>query len=160
MSVDVESLYVRYGPMVHRRCRALLKNEDWAADAVQEVFVALLRSQGRLQDKGLSSLLYTMATNQCLNQIRAEKSRPHLGGELLDEIATLDDSGDRSTAQDTLEHFFRPHPVSSRAMAVLYWVDGLTLEETARTVGLSVSGVRKRLTRLKEQGRLLKEAFL
>jgi RNA polymerase sigma-70 factor (ECF subfamily) len=30
-------------------------------------------------------------------------------------------------------------------MAVLHFVDGMTLEETADAVGLSVSGVRKRL---------------
>jgi RNA polymerase sigma-70 factor, ECF subfamily len=33
-------------------------------------------------------------------------------------------------------------------MAVLHFVDGLTFEETARQVGLSVSGVRKRLRQL------------
>jgi RNA polymerase sigma-70 factor (ECF subfamily) len=33
-------------------------------------------------------------------------------------------------------------------MAVLHYVDGMTLEETAETVGLSVSGVRKRLRSL------------
>ena len=34
-------------------------------------------------------------------------------------------------------------------MAVLHYVDGLTLEEVAIETGLSVSGVRKRLRRLK-----------
>ncbi|MEI8095928.1 MAG: sigma factor [Spirochaetales bacterium] len=53
---DVETLYRRYGPMVHRRCRALLGDER-ASDASQEVFVRLLRTQKRLEDRGLSSLL-------------------------------------------------------------------------------------------------------
>jgi RNA polymerase sigma-70 factor (ECF subfamily) len=43
-------------------------------------------------------------------------------------------------------------------MAVLHYVDRLTLEETAVEVGLSVSGVRKRLRRLREKGLDLKEA--
>jgi RNA polymerase sigma-70 factor (ECF subfamily) len=34
-------------------------------------------------------------------------------------------------------------------MAMLHYVDGLTLEETAARSGLSVSGVRKRLAGLK-----------
>jgi RNA polymerase sigma-70 factor (ECF subfamily) len=34
-------------------------------------------------------------------------------------------------------------------MAVLYYVDGLTLEEVAEEVGMSVSGVRKRLRGLR-----------
>ena len=36
-------------------------------------------------------------------------------------------------------------------MAVLHYVDGMTLEETAEAVGLSVSGVRKRLRSLKSK---------
>jgi RNA polymerase sigma-70 factor (ECF subfamily) len=34
-------------------------------------------------------------------------------------------------------------------MAVMHYVDGMTYEEVAREVGLSVSGVRKRLRTLK-----------
>jgi RNA polymerase sigma-70 factor (ECF subfamily) len=34
-------------------------------------------------------------------------------------------------------------------MAVLHYVDGLTLEQAASETGLSVSGVRKRLRRLR-----------
>ena len=43
-------------------------------------------------------------------------------------------------------------------MAVLHYVDRLTLEETATAVGMSVSGVRKRLRRLQEKSTLMKEA--
>jgi RNA polymerase sigma-70 factor, ECF subfamily len=35
-------------------------------------------------------------------------------------------------------------------MAVLHYVDGLSLEQVADEVGLSVSGVRKRLRKLRE----------
>ena len=76
MAIDVEATYRRYGPMVHRRCRALLKDEEAATDAMQDTFVRLLRYQDRLDDKGLSSLLYRMATNVCLNRIRSTARRP------------------------------------------------------------------------------------
>jgi hypothetical protein len=32
VAIDVENLYTRYGPMVLRRCRAMLRHEDEAAD--------------------------------------------------------------------------------------------------------------------------------
>ena len=67
----------------------------------------------------------------------------------------LDDPEARVGAASTLARLFGPEPESSRTMAVLHLVDGLTLEETAAAVGLSVSGVRKRLrtlrARLEEQ---------
>ena len=43
----------------------------------------------------------------------------------------------------------RPGWVPTGVIAVLHHVDGMTLEEVAAEVGLSVSGVRKRLRTLK-----------
>ena len=43
MAVDVEELYRRYGPMVVRRCREMLKDEEKAMEAAQDVFVQVLR---------------------------------------------------------------------------------------------------------------------
>ena len=41
MAIDVDAHYRTYGPMVLRRCRRLLSNEDEAVDAMQETFVHL-----------------------------------------------------------------------------------------------------------------------
>ena len=48
-----------------------------------------------------------------------------------------------------LDWLFGRHPESSRTIAVLHYVDGLTLEEVARETKMSVSGVRKRLRKLR-----------
>jgi RNA polymerase sigma-70 factor, ECF subfamily len=48
-------------------------------------------------------------------------------------------------------------PTSTRVMAVLHYLDGLTLEEVSAEVGLSVSGVRKRLRGLQERRQLERE---
>ena len=68
--LDVGALSRRYGPMVLRRCRQLLRNEDEALDACQDVFVRLIEGRRRLNAQYPSSLLYRMATNVCLNRIR------------------------------------------------------------------------------------------
>src|SRR5262245_59547736 len=68
--VDVEALYERYGPMVLRRCRFLLRDEDQALDTTHDVFVQLLTHRERLTAAYPSSLLYRIATNLCLNRIR------------------------------------------------------------------------------------------
>ena len=44
-------------------------------------------------------------------------------------------------------------------MAVLHYVDGMTLQEVSTEVGLSVSGVRKRLRGLKERAKHLHKDF-
>ncbi|HEQ70853.1 MAG TPA: sigma-70 family RNA polymerase sigma factor, partial [Spirochaetia bacterium] len=43
MAIDVAALYQKYGPMVIRRCRQLLHDEEAALDAAQDTFVRALR---------------------------------------------------------------------------------------------------------------------
>lgn len=147
MALDVEAMYRLHGPMVLRRCRALLRDEHAAAEATQDVFLQLLRSRDSLHDRGPSSLLYTMATNICLNLLRAR--RPSGDRDLLERIAAAPDRIEEQTlAARILDRLFGRQPESSRVIATLHLVDGMTLEETAEEVGMSVSGVRKRLRAL------------
>jgi RNA polymerase sigma-70 factor (ECF subfamily) len=158
VSVDVEAYYESYGPMVLRRCRALLRNEEHARDAMQDVFVQVLRNKDRLEDKHPSSLLYRIATNVCLNRIRSQKRRPEdSGDDLLQRIANSDDPERRTRAKTVLGRVFKDQKESTRTIAVLHLLDGLTLEEVAAEVGMSVSGVRKRLRALRASVRELEQ---
>lgn len=150
MAIEVEAFYRRYGPMVLRRCRRLLGHEEDALDAMHDVFVQVLRHEARLTDQAPSSLLYRVATNVCLNRIRAAGRRPELpDGELLLRIAASGDAEARSSARQLLGRLFGRVPASSQTIAVLHLCDGLTLEQVAAEVGMSVSGVRKRLRGLR-----------
>jgi RNA polymerase sigma-70 factor (ECF subfamily) len=153
MAVNIESLYRTHGPMVLRRCRALLRDENKAVDAMHDVFVELLRHNDRLDERAPGGLLLTMATNLCLNHIRTERRHPeNPDDELLTQIASIDDDSESvSLARRILDRVFAGQPPSTRMIAVLLYVDRLTLEEVAAEVGMSVSGVRKRLRTLKER---------
>lgn len=144
--IDVEGAYRKYGPMVLRRCRWLLQDEDEALDIMQEVFVRLLTHQNRLSAQYPSSLLFRIATNLSLNRLRDRRREPVLAGDdILHRIAVLEDRD----APLLLERLFGRHPESTRTMAVLHHVDGMTLEQVGRECGMSVSGVRKRLRGLR-----------
>jgi RNA polymerase sigma-70 factor (ECF subfamily) len=149
-SLDVESLSERYGPMVLRRCRYLLKDEDEAMDVCQDVFVKIIEQRGRLDARHPSSLLYVTATNLCLNRIR-DRGRHAVPTDdvQLQQIASAEELARQSEARLLLDQLFRRQPASSRTIAVLHYLDGLTLEQVASEVGLSVSGVRKRLRNLR-----------
>ena len=157
--MDVDELYCRYGPMVIRRCQGILRDEEEARDAAQDVFVQLLMKQNRLRDDGLSSLLYRMATNLCLNRIRdARRRQTTTDSELVEQIAGWDGTEGRTEARDMLARLFRRERESTRTMAFLHYVDGMTLEEVAGEVGMSVSGVRKRLRGLRASLKELEKA--
>jgi RNA polymerase sigma-70 factor (ECF subfamily) len=150
VAVDVEDLYRRYGPMVLRRCRQMLSDEQLALDAMQDTFVQILRRRDRLDDRGLSSLLYLTATNTCLNRLRSRRRKPQeSAGDLLERITSTTDETERVQARSILARLLGNEPPSTATIAVLHLYDGMTLEETANAVGLSVSGVRRRLRKLK-----------
>ena len=150
MSIDVEARYRQYGPMVLRRCRRLLGDEERAVEAMHDVFVQLLRRRETLADDAPSSLLYRMATNVCLNHIRSQKRRPETPqAALMMQIAVADDVEGRAARRELINRIFRREAPSTGSMAVMHLVDGMTLEEVAVAHDLSVSGVRKRLRTLK-----------
>lgn len=144
--------------MVLRRCRFLLGDEADALDALQDTFVQVLRHRERLDARGPSSLLYCIATNVCLNRLRTLRHRPRGGDELLAGIASAEDVESRAVAAGFLDRLFASERASTRTMAVLHYVDGMTLAEVARHARLSVSGVRKRLEGLRARARALEEA--
>ena len=148
--VDSNTYYCTYGPMVLRRCRKLLGDEQAARDAMHDVFVQVLSRADDLADQAPSSLLFRIATNVCLNRIRTRRRRPEDGDpELLVQIAERTDPAARSAARAALSALFRHEPDDTAVIAVLHLHDKMTLEEVAAEVGMSVSGVRKRLHKLR-----------
>jgi RNA polymerase sigma-70 factor (ECF subfamily) len=122
----------------------------------------ILRHPQLLDAEFPSSLLYKIATNNCLNRLRGRERRAESRDEeALHAIASHDDVETRSAAGRLLDRIFRRLPdaarESTRVMAVLHYVDGLTLEEVARETSLSVSGVRKRLRTLQAGALTLEE---
>lgn len=160
-SMDVENLYRRYGPMVIRRCSSILGDEESALDAAQDVFYQVWKKRSKLEDRGVSSLLYTMATNTCLNILRSRKRRGGIHSEFDETFHDSEklvyqnpntDFEERIHAAHFIESLFARYDEKTQLIAVYHYVDGFTLEETASMVEMSVSGIRKRLKKLQKAG--------
>jgi RNA polymerase sigma factor (sigma-70 family) len=146
LAIDIDHCYRRYGAMVYRRCHALVRDAQLAEDVMQDVFVKLCNHRERLEDQGLSSLLYRIATHESLNAIRSKKRRRDAPLEpLVEQLAVLGDDENRTGARQLLDRLFGGVQESTRVIALLHLHDGLTLEQVAAQTGMSVSGVRKRL---------------
>jgi RNA polymerase sigma-70 factor, ECF subfamily len=150
---DFDELYRKFGPMVLRRCRYILKDEEKALDAMQDTFVRIFERKDRLNGV-CSSLFYTVATSVCLNKIRSDRIRR--GPQIDDLLEVIADTASAAHEEITdasmlLDSIFTDTKEDTRTMAVLHYVDGLTLEETANEMNMSVSGVRKRLAGLRKK---------
>jgi RNA polymerase sigma-70 factor (ECF subfamily) len=151
-SDDFAKLYNRYAPMVLRRCQNLLHDDEQVADAMQDVFFRLLKHYDLNAVKYPSSLLYRIATNVCLNLIRSNRTFVSMENEaVLKEIYFCEDVERQSFISRMLERIFRDEAESTQTMAVLHFVDGLTLDETAREFNMSAAGVKKRLRQFRRR---------
>src|SRR4051812_46017384 len=110
---EITALYERYGKMVLRRCRQLLRDEAQAEDAAQNVFVLFMTHRERLTVEYPSSLLNRIATNHCLNQIRDDKRHDPGMSEWLREIAAIEDPGPMFEARSMLKRLFGLHEEST-----------------------------------------------
>ena len=146
MKIDIEDCYKKYAPMVFRRCLFLLKNEDEALDASHDVFVNLLRSRQRLHGRFLSSLMYTIATNICLNKLRRRKFiADNCDDNQIESSGSDDPEFDRVEDSMIMDAIFQDESESTRSICFMYHRDGMTLREIGDVIGMSISGVRKRL---------------
>ena len=74
-SDEVSNIYERYGALMRRRCRRILRDDALADDALQEAFVNLIRygAQFRAADAKLR-WLYRIVDRCCFGQL--DRRRP------------------------------------------------------------------------------------
>ncbi len=140
----LEELYRRHAAAVYGRCRYLLREEEAARDATQDVFVSALRSQGELAlASSPTAFLLRMATNQCLNVLRAGRAA------WREEVARFarerKERGIEPEARELVRALLAAAPEEAQEVAVLYFVDEMTQSEIAEAMGRSLPTVRKRL---------------
>jgi RNA polymerase sigma-70 factor (ECF subfamily) len=144
VSETIEMLYQRYGPLVHRRARAMLGDEQAAWDALQEVFVRALKGRDAFRHEASpTTWLYRITTNYCLNVLRDETRRR----DKLRQRATTRPMA--STVEPelrlTLARLMSELPPEACEMAVYSHVDRMSHDEIAAIMKVSPRTVGNRL---------------
>lgn len=148
---ELRVLYERYAPLVHARCRSILRSGDEAWDATQEVFMKLHKALPSIQNKEvIYSWLLSTSTNHCISELRKRRSVS-----FNDEIHSVS-GGDQVPHQEkelllkeVLDHFLAPWDRKVREVVMYAYFDGYKQEEIAGITGLGASTIRKYLTRFK-----------
>jgi RNA polymerase sigma-70 factor (TIGR02960 family) len=156
----------RHRRELHVHCYRMLGSFDEAEDLVQETFLRAWRSRATFDGgAGFRAWLYRIATNACLDAIRAKDRRVpsyHSYAEvpwlqpypdrLLDEMAPPDDEPDAVVvARETIELAFlaviQLLPPKQRAALILRDVLGWSAAETASLLETSVAAANSALQR-------------
>ncbi len=140
----LEELYRRHAAGIYGRCRYLLREEEAARDATQDVFVSALRARDELaRVSSPTAFLLRMATNQCLNVLRA--GRAAWREEVTRIARERKERGIEPEARELVRALLGAAPREAQEVAVRYFVDELTQLEIAQETGRSRPTVRKRL---------------
>ncbi len=147
---------------LHVHCYRMLASYEEAEDAVQEVFLRAWRARDKFDGTNVRAWLYKIATNTCVDLIRAKarapKAQPEISwltpypDRLLDQVAPTDDEPDVvAVARETVELAFltalQVLPARQRAALLAREVLGMTAQETADLLDISVPAANSALQR-------------
>jgi RNA polymerase sigma-70 factor (ECF subfamily) len=146
----IAGLYRTWGPAIYRRCLRLLRDQEAARDATQEVFRKALSSPEKLEDTDTAlPFIYRIATNHCLNERRNTGRRGETGLMDLDVASEQPEFPQRRLVQRVLSRF----DAKTQSIAVAVLVDGMEHEEVADALGISRKTVSRKLARFLEHAR-------
>jgi RNA polymerase sigma-70 factor (ECF subfamily) len=136
---ELSALFLRYGPMVYRRARVLLGDHAEAEEAAQEVFVRAVMNHATFEARSkVSTWLYQITTNHCLNLIRDRKRRREILEAHAAEQGASPISGAPSSEQMVLLRQLLAEADETSARAAVYvHVDGMSHQEAAELLGVS-----------------------
>jgi RNA polymerase sigma-70 factor, ECF subfamily len=148
----LEECYITYGPMVLRRCHSILLDRDAAHDAMQEVFIRIITHREAARADTLSSYLYRIATNICLNMIRDNHTIPvNPSSGIIPILTSRDNYEEILIAQDYIDYIFRDETQLTRQIAYFYYAEGRSLNDVSDSTTISVSCISKRMRELRRK---------
>src|SRR5262252_119869 len=160
-----EELVKRYDRNVFRIAQHITQNREDAEDVVQDAFLKAYQNLPRFQEQSkFYTWLVRIAVNEALMKLR--RRRPERMVSLDEDVKTEEDSLPREVAdwspnpeqqysqaelRDILSKTVQGLPPSFRTVFVLRDVEGLSTEETAEALDLSIPAVKSRLLRARLQ---------
>jgi len=156
-------IYDRYIGRIYNFALRFLKNSEAAEDAMQEVFVKMIRHASQFQgDAKLSTWLFSITANWCRDFLRKADNKSKESDDVLVTLpAPLDQSPDRNLEQREneirIQRALKALTPEQREAILLSRYQGLSYAEIAQISGCSEGAVKTRVFRAMET---LKKALL
>jgi len=141
-----EELFYRHHRQLYRLAQITSRNPEDAADALQDAMLKAHRSAPAFRhDSAVSSWLYRIVVNACLDRLRHNKAHPTAA--LADDVCHLSDPTPRVDTAIAVERALMRLPVEQRAAVVAVDMQGYSIAETARMLGVAEGTVKSRCSR-------------
>lgn len=150
-------LVSKYTQKVHNLAFRITRNEEDTEEIVQDVFVTVYKKIDKFEGKAaFSSWLYRITANTAFMKLRKRKQRVAVSFEEVVEggveglmlmTEETPHSGTHHEIRDTIEKALGQLPAEYRAIFILRDVDGLSNQEVADILQITVPAVKSRLHR-------------
>lgn len=141
-----EELFTRHRKQLYRLALLTTRHREDAADALQEAMLSAHRSAAAFRfDAAVGSWLHRIVVNACLDRLRRDKLHPTTPLEEQDYVRS-----DPAAAVDTAVVVHRALmrlPVEQRAAIVAVDMQGYSVADTARLLGVAEGTVKSRCSR-------------
>jgi len=140
--------------------RSLLRDRDDADDVVEESLVRIHdKAPGFRGERGLKTWTLRIVANKCRDRLRRRRFSAGAPEDLdplssagltVDPVAEWDEAMDRARLLARLERAIGELPLEQREAVLLRDRLGLSYEEAAETLGISLSSLKSKLHRARE----------
>ncbi len=149
-----EQVVGEHGAAIARVAAAFERNPARRDELVQEVLLAIWQSLPRFRgESSLKTFVLRIAHNRAVNHVlqdRREPARAELSDELPDSRANPEQQASLQQRSERLLAAVRALPLMQRELVTLA-LEGLSHEEIASVIGISVGNVAVRLSRARKQ---------
>ena len=141
-----EELFLRHQQRLYRLAVLTSRNPEDAADALQDAMLSAHRSAaGFRYNAAVSSWLYRIVVNACLDRLRRNKNHPT--SPLTDEVCPVADPTAHADTSVVIHNALLRLPVEQRAAVVAVDMQGYSVAAAARLLAVPVGTVKSRCSR-------------
>ncbi len=138
-------LFGRHHRQLHRLARLTTRSREDAEDALQDAMLSAHRGAGSFRyDAAVGSWLHRIVVNACLDRLRRAKA--HRTAPLEDVYPVPDRTAQVETAIG-VQHALMRLPLEQRAAVVAVDMQGYSIADTARMLGVAEGTVKSRCAR-------------
>ena len=149
---ELEILFKAHYTAMFRLAVSLLYDADEARDVVSDVFASLLDGGLAIRTDNARGFLLTCVRNSCINMIRHKQMRERFIRLYSTNAEPLADGPDDSIMLAELRDYINNHlPPLSRRIFTLRYLQDMTCQQVAETVGVSRVTVHHHLSQSLEK---------
>ena len=174
INLSFEEVFERYSSMVFGLAFHMLGDREEALDVSQEVFLIVYRKMDSFRgESSLKTWIYRIAAHRAANRFRwwnrirrrgtvsleehlAKSANRELCCNLRSEIQSPEDALLLKEEREEIEHVLLELPLPQRIVVIMRDIEGLSYEEIAESLKVSLGTVKSRIARGRE---MLKRRF-